>query len=240
MDRIVSIAQWHIEQLDQTLVTNRSALLLSVLAGIHYIRCTSDVELLALFRTILPSTRRDVAASLQDATPIQSDVKMRSIPRLPPRTTMIFIDTISYHVRASLSDEARHLRNQRNLLLYEFKHFAERCRRRGINLVLANQMGFTIVNKDGVTTNLSDKDGEGRLIPLLRNQSESILGPDEWRIVLFRAGSHHDAECSRFAQFIGQPVLIGLEGDPQILSPTWLPFTVDEGGIVDGLPTATA
>jgi hypothetical protein len=233
MDRIVCIAQWHIEQLDPALVTDRSALLRSVLAGIHYIRCTSDVELLALFQTLLPSTKRSLAASLQTAAPAQSDVKMQYRPRLPARTTMIFIDTISYHVRASLSDEARHLRNHRNLLLYEFKQFAERCKRRGINLITANQMGFTIVNKDGATTSLSDKDGEGRLIPLLRNQNESILGPNEWRLVLFRAGSHHDAHCSRFAHFIGQPVLIGPKGDPQVLSPIWLPFTVDGGGMVD-------
>lgn len=226
MDRIVCIARQQIEQLD--FVTDSPGLLRSVLAGIHYCRCTSEVELLSLFQTLLPSTKFYTAASTQ---PSISEGKMHYNPRLPMRTTMILIDTISYHLRAPLSDEARHLRNQRNMLIYELKQFAERCRRRGINLVMANQMGFTIVNKDGATTSLSDSSGEGRLIPLLRNQNESILGPNEWRLLLFRAGGHYEGAGNRFAHFIGQPVLIDHEGEVELLPSKWMPFIVDQGGI---------
>lgn len=232
MDRIIKITQGQIVQLDSTQQTSSPGFLRLVLAGIHYCRCTSDTELLALFQTLLPNSKRHFTSVKHD----NKESKAAFTSRLPLRSSMILIDTISYPLRASLADEARQLRNQKTRLINELKHFAERCTRRGINLILANQMSFTMVGKEGNTTSLSDKEGEGRLVPLLRNQGDSILGPSIWRLVLFRAGNHDLKACSRFAHLMGHPSTVSQVVDN--IAPDWLPLQIDQNG-VSALPFFT-
>ena len=235
MERIMSVAEDHISRLGSSLSTpSKAALLRSTLAGIHFCRCTSDYELLALFLALVPAPQRPSASQ---TAPVSEKVSRRSAtPRLPLRTSLILIDTISHPLRAPLPDDARHLRSQRHVVFDELRHFSERCRRRGIKLVLSNQMAVTIVSRDGLRTSMSDKDGEGRLVPLLRNQSGSILGPNVWRLLLFRSGSQNARTCNRFAHIINQPASMGRSSENDSLP--WLPFCVQSGGIVEYHVTA--
>jgi hypothetical protein len=87
-------------------------------------------------------------------------------------------------------------------------------------------MGVTIVGKEGLTTSLSDKDGKGILVPLLRSQGDSILGYNVWRLVLFQHGIQ---EANRFACFIHQPNTASSTSQEKPMS--WLPFVINQGGI---------
>lgn len=86
-----------------------------------------------------------------------------------------------------------------------------------------------MVDKEGNTRNLADKEGEGRFVPLLRNQSHSILGPDTWRLLLFRAGNHDVKACSHFAHLLGHPLIVSQVVEKLPLD--WLRLQFDPNGV---------
>jgi len=236
MDRIIDVASEHIDRLNKPLSSSsKTDLLRSVLAGIQYCRCTTEYELLALFLALMPSLESHTSSiqSQKKRAWHEDDDKKRFITSmLPPRASLILIDTISNLMRFSIPDESRQLRNQRSQLIDELRCFAERCQRKGIKLVISNQMGLTFVGRDGNTTTLSDKDGEGRLAPLLRNQGDSILGQHVWRLLLFRAGTQSVGACNRFAHFISRPPeTTTSNSDRSKVQEPWLPFIVNRGGV---------
>ena len=237
-DQIVRFAEKHINRSEPALSRlSKLALLRSVLSGIHYIRCTSDYELLAILQTALPANRRGgLASQTSRSQAANKDVKPPFASTLPFRTSLILIDSLSYHLRSSLPNEAQQQRNQRLHIIDELRAFCVRSSRRGIKVVFSNQMGITFLDRNGNTTNLTDKDGQGYLVPVVRQKSQSILGEHIWRIVLFRAGNQtSEGVSSHHAYFLHRPSTVSAPNKTKRGDATteWIQYSIHGGEVVD-------
>lgn len=216
-------------------MTSRLRLLRILLSGIHYCRCASDYELLALLRTLLPVDRRKVSSQLTSSQSTFKENKHAPSGTFPIRTSMVIIDSISYLLRAPLPDDGRLFARQRSRLIEEIRLFCARCSSRGIKVIFSNQMKMVIVDKYGNQTDMNNKEGEGHFIPLIQHMNgSSILGNHVWRLMLFRDGRQqcNSNDGSHFAHIIGRPARIAgsvNQKGEMIDWTTWIPIAIQYG-----------
>lgn len=195
---------------------SRKALLCAILSGLLLTRSTTLASLIAYLQLCFPEPSLSAGASRASVPPSTHAHNDVASSHLPPRTSLVLLDSVSHHLRGP--DSGKKLdRQARALALSTLSTVAVRAKRARISLVLSNQMAVKMFTPDGVLSNFRQADARGMLVPQLvaptvqdeapsrellllgppRDESEaarayaargSTLGRQTWRVTLFKRG----------------------------------------------------
>ncbi|EPQ30782.1 uncharacterized protein PFL1_01683 [Pseudozyma flocculosa PF-1] len=195
-------------------------LVMAVLAGLHVSRVTRTAELVATLSMLRPSEDQVVAQLKaeaararrpasgggggggsqrrrrhpQEGSPVQLEDAGGFTPILPPRTSLIVIDSISHPLRSQPADAEE--RMAREILLRQLRQLQslvnepmlglkrtssdtsteEAERRYPLTLVCTNQMSVRLFSSTGSTSNFTSKGAISMLTPSLAGPQESRRG----------------------------------------------------------------
>ncbi|PWN35216.1 P-loop containing nucleoside triphosphate hydrolase protein [Meira miltonrushii] len=177
------------------------------LAGIRIIRCTALFELVATFGVLLPtidveSIRPDYKDEDEErAKKVKEIDKMMRKKRLPERTSLIIIDSMSHFFRAPTTNE-RQERSKRQQAIQCARLFASHVHLSGIKLIISTQMSSYFVDVHGDKSNIIKPDNIGFLRPTLRDWMEEDLARSAWHLQLYGAEL---GSARKIARIISRP-----------------------------------
>jgi RecA/RadA recombinase len=173
-------------------MSSKDVLFRHTLAGIHIIRCTTLSELLATFEMLMPSLGGSSLLSDDNdqdedrARKCKEIDEMMQKKRLPDRTSLIVVDSLSHFYRAPTTNDKQE-RSKRQHAFMRARSFAARAHYCGIKLIVSTQMSSYFVDMHGEKSNVIKADNIGFLRPTLRDWIEESIAENAWHVQLYGA-----------------------------------------------------